>query len=80
MLVPKDSVQIAICEDSKDAIAQGYDYRGTRKIPVQLDKIVLVSDGTEGGHSTLDLLLTDEEGNEYVCLTKGSFFSVLPIR
>lgn len=79
-LVPKDSVVVALCKDAEDACRQGYDYKGTKKIPVQLDKIVVVQNGTVGGHSTLDLLLSDEDGNEYVALTKGSFFRTLPLR
>ena len=70
-------LNIHICEDANDAIQKGHIYReGTKAI--EIDKVVVVRKGTEGGNSTVDLVLKDQEGNTFVVMVTGNLLKSIP--
>lgn len=70
-------LNIHICEDADDAIQKGHIYReGTKAI--EIDKVVVVRKGTEGGNSTVDLVLKDQEGNTFVVMVTGKLLKSIP--
>jgi hypothetical protein len=72
---------IAICEDAADAIAQGFDYasqpQGTFK-PIEVKKVVVVRNGTKGGNSSVDFILQDEAGQQFVFMVTGNLLKSIP--
>jgi hypothetical protein len=74
-------LKVTICENAMDAIAKGYSKEATYKDykPVNIEEVVVVRDGTEGGNSTADLVLVDQEGNKYVVMVTGNLLKALPV-
>jgi hypothetical protein len=70
-------LSVVVCENADDAIQKGYDYKGTDIKAVQIDKAVVVKNGTQAGDSTVDFLLSDEAGNRYVVLVTGNLLKTL---
>lgn len=69
-------LDIAICEDAQDAINKGFNYNaangGTPRTAVEIEKLVIVRNGTVEGNATVDLLLQDEAGNKFVVMVTGN--------
>lgn len=59
------SVGLAICETPKEAEERGYVYLDGFTL-VEIQKAVIVREGTENGKSTVDFILVDQAGNKYV--------------
>lgn len=70
-------LNIHICENAEDAIQKGHVYREGVKA-VEIDKVVVVRKGTEGGNSTVDLVLKDREGNTFVVMLTGNLLKSIP--
>lgn len=70
-------LNLHICKDADDAIAQGHIYRDGIK-PIEIDKVVVVQNGTEAGNSTVDLVLKDQEGNTFVVMVTGNLLKSIP--
>lgn len=74
-------LSVELCSDALDAAAKGYHghykYRGVT--PVNVAKVVIVRDGTEGHNSTADFLLEDAEGNKYMFVVTGNLLKSLPV-
>lgn len=70
-------LNIHICENAEDAIQKCHVYREGVKA-VEIDKVVVVRKGTEGGNSTVDLVLKDREGNTFVVMLTGNLLKSIP--
>lgn len=58
------SLEVVICKDAEDAVAKGFNYRGTPTKALTLEKAVIVQNGTNAGNATVDLLMKDESGQQ----------------
>lgn len=74
------SLSIAICADAADAIASGYDWKvATPAVkPIEVKKVVVVRNGTERGNATVDFLLQDEAGQQFVFMVTGNLLKTIP--
>jgi hypothetical protein len=72
-----NSLNVVLCKDAEDATAQGYVYRDPIKA-LEIEKVVVVANGTEAGNSTVDLLLIDEQGNKFVVMITGNLLKSIP--
>lgn len=70
-------LDVVVCEDADEAIAQGYIYRSPIA-GVEIEKVVVVKNGTHGNNSTVDLLMRDEHGNQYVVMVTGALLKSIP--
>jgi len=61
-----NTLQIKICESAKEAPNWVEDYPDT--VPLDLTKAIIVRKGMESGNDTVDLVLTDSEGKQYVTM------------
>ncbi len=71
------ALNIVVCKDADDAINKGYLYRDGFSA-VEIEKVVVVQNGTQGGNSTVDLILVDEKGNRYVTMLTGALLKSIP--
>lgn len=75
------SLDIAICEDAEDAIKQGFNYAarpaGSVK-PIEIKKVVVVRNGTQQGNSSVDFVLQDEDGQQFVFMVTGRLLKSIP--
>lgn len=72
-------LSVAVFETGTEAAAGGYDYKGKGIKPVEIEKAVVVRKGTLEGNSTVDLLMVDQEGNQYVVMITGNLLKMLPL-
>lgn len=74
-------LSITICQDAADAVAQGFDWKSaTPKVkPIEVKKLVVVRSGTEQGNPTVDFLLEDENGQQYVFMVTGNLLKSIPL-
>lgn len=79
-----NAIDIAICADAADALNKGFDYTGTDKTgtkdafnPIKIEKVVIVKNGTVEGHSTVDFILEDKDGNKHVFMITGRLLGVV---
>ncbi len=68
---------IAVCKDADDATEKGYTYQEGYK-PLQIEKAVVVQQGTENGNPTVDLVMQDMQGNKYVVMLTGRLLKSIP--
>lgn len=71
-------LDIAICEDSTEAIVRGYEYSAPEYKAVEIEKVVVIRKGTEEGNPTVDLVLRDENGNKFVVMVTGRLLKSIP--
>jgi hypothetical protein len=71
-------LDISICADAADAIAKGHVYRAPETKAITIDKVIVIRSGTEAGNSTVDLLLKDEAGNQFVVMVTGNLLKSIP--
>lgn len=71
-------LSITICEDAKDATRQGFFYREPVYKGVEIEKVVVVKNGTVQGNSTVDLILVDKTGQKYVVMLTGNLLKSIP--
>lgn len=69
-------VEVTVCKDADDAIAKGFVYRPPFK-PLKITKLVVVQDGTEGHHPTVDFLCEDQDVNPYAFAITGNLLLML---
>ena len=69
---------VTICDDPSDATEKGYFYRPPVYLPIRINKAVVVRKGTEGGKSTVDLIMEDEKGQKYVCMIPHALLNSIP--
>jgi hypothetical protein len=74
-----NSLDIAICADAADAIAQGFDYAAAGSVkPIEVKKVVVVRNGTQAGNATVDFVLEDEAGQRFVFMVTGRLLKSIP--
>lgn len=70
-------LDVVICKDADEAAQKGFVYRGDIKA-VEIEKVVVVQQGTQAGNSTVDLVLKDEHGKQYVVMLTGNLLKSIP--
>jgi hypothetical protein len=74
-----NSLIITVCKDASDAIRQGFNYREPVFKSMRIDRVVVVQNGTEGGNSSVDLILEDPAtGQKYVAMVTGRLLKSIP--
>lgn len=71
-------LDITVCEDARDATKQGFFYREPVYKGVTIDKVVVVKKGTVEGNSTVDFILVDATGQQYVVMVTGRLLKSIP--
>lgn len=72
-------LSVHICEDADDAVKKGHIYHRSEGFKVvEIDKVVVVRQGTVEGNSTVDLVLRDEHGNKFVVMVTGNLLKTIP--
>jgi hypothetical protein len=76
----KQSINITICDDAEDAIAQGFNWREAQPPvkPIELQQVVVVRKGTQAGNATVDFVLRDETGQRFVFMMTGNLLKTIP--
>ncbi len=69
---------VTIVEDASEAIKAGYLYRPPIHLPLNIEQVVVVKNGTQANKSTVDLILVDEKGQKYVTMVTGSLLRSIP--
>lgn len=77
---PQQHLRVVVCTDAGDAIAQGFDYasQGDKFKPIEIETAVVVSNGTEAGNATVDLVLVDQKGQHFVVMLTGALLRSIP--
>lgn len=73
-----NALTLIVCEDADEAIAKGFDYNTRNTKPVEITEVVVVNKGTEEGNPTVDFVMRDQEGNEYVVMVTGRLIKMIP--
>lgn len=75
-----NSLSITICEDADDAIVKGFNWSAEKPAikPIEVKNVVVVRKGTVGGKSTVDFLLEDETGQQFVFMVTGALLKSIP--
>lgn len=71
------TLTIKVFESVEEAVEAGYQYEPPTTA-LTLKEAVVVRNGTVGGHSTVDLLLEDQQGNKFVALVGGRLLHSIP--
>ena len=71
-------LNIHICANADDAVEKGHTYSPSEYKTVEIDKVVVVRNWTEGGNSTVDLILKDQHGNKFVVMVTGNLLKSIP--
>lgn len=72
-------LKVVVCENSSEAVEKGYVYSHSKGFKaIEIETVVVVRKGTEGGNSTVDLILVDEAGNKFVCMVTGALLKSIP--
>lgn len=74
-------LDIEICADAHDAIARGYDWKAVQPAvkPIEVKKVVVVRNGTQLGNATVDFMLEDETGQQFVFMVTGNLLKMIPL-
>jgi len=70
-----DMLKITLCANP----AEAPNYESPEYEAVTLESTVVVGKGTAAGNPTVDLILTNEQGQKYMALVKGSFLEEIAI-
>lgn len=70
---------VIVCKDAQEAIDDNHIYRKKDGYTfVEIEKAVVVQNGTKQGNATVDLVLKDEQGNKFVVLITGNLLKSIP--
>jgi hypothetical protein len=76
-----NALTINVCKDADEAVKQGFNYNaangGTPRTAVEIERAVVVREGTVNGNSTVDFQLHDEAGNKYLVMITGALLKQL---
>lgn len=74
------SLNVVVCQSPDDAINQGYDHtKNPLMKSINVDKVVVVTNGTTQGNSTVDFMLTDPStGQQFVFMVTSNLLKSLP--
>lgn len=71
-------LDIQVCQDAEQASEMGFNYSSEEYTAVEIQTVVVVREGTEGGNHTVDIILHDAHGNKYVCMVTGNLIKSIP--
>ena len=73
-------LSVEICADADDAVARGYDWKAVTPAvkPIEVKKVVVVRNGTVAGNASVDFLLEDESGQQFVFMVTGNLLKSIP--
>lgn len=73
-------LNVAICADAEDAIARGFDWKAATPAvkPIEVKQVVVVRRGTQAGNATVDFVLEDETGQQFVFMVTGNLLKSIP--
>jgi len=72
-------LSVDICADAEDAIAKGYNWSETPQVrPIEVKKVIVVRNGTVAGNASVDFLLEDERGQQFVFMVTGNLLKSIP--
>ena len=71
-------LDVIICKDATEATEKGHVYTGRGVVPVTVQRVVVIRDGTELHNPTVDFLMVDQDGNEFVFMITGALLKSLP--
>lgn len=73
-------LSVTICENAADAIAQGFNWCEAQPAvkPIEVKQVVVVLNGTEAGKPTVDFVLQDETGQQFVFMVTGALLKSIP--
>lgn len=69
---------VHVVDNAREATQAGHFYRPPVFQPVNIEKVVVVKQGTESGQPTVDLVLVDEKGQKYVVMVTASLLRSIP--
>lgn len=77
----QNDLSITFCKDAEEAAAQGFLYREPNYLPIRVERVVVVQNGTMAGKPTVDFILVDESGQKYVfMLTAALLYSISSLK
>lgn len=71
-------LDVIICKDAAEATEKGHVYTDRGVVPVTIQHVVVIRDGTELHNPTVDFLMVDQEGNEFVFMITGALLKSIP--
>jgi hypothetical protein len=71
-------LDVVVCDDAEDAVYKGFNYSLPEYSAIEIEKVVVVRKGTEGGNSTVDLVLKDQHGKKFVVMVTGNLIKSIP--
>lgn len=72
------SLGVRVVEDAAAAIAAGFVYRRPLVLPLRISKVLVVRKGTERGRASVDFLMHDENGQQYVVMLTKQLLDAIP--
>lgn len=78
MFAVMNSLNVHLCEDANDAAEKGHVYTQPQFNAVEIEKVVVVRQGTVEGNSTVDFVLRDAMGNKFVVIVTGNLLKSIP--
>jgi hypothetical protein len=71
---------VTVCADATDAVAKGFNWveASPPVKPIEIKQVVVVRNGTEQGHPTVDFVLEDETGQRFVFMVTGRLLKSIP--
>lgn len=74
-----NNLSIVVCKDASDAIFQGYNYAAPIHLGLELEKVVVIQNGTMSGKPTVDLILKDPQTDQkYIAMITGALLRAIP--
>lgn len=73
----QNHIPLVLCENGQDAESKGHSYR-EGFTPLQIERAVVVKDGTESHRSTVDFVMRDDKGNRYIVMLTGALVRSIP--
>lgn len=74
-----DTLKCLVFENGEHATAHGFHYAGNPAVtPVEIVSVVVVRDGTVAGKPTVDLLMEDQDGRQYVVMLTAKLLGGIP--
>jgi len=74
----QNTLCVATVQDPGQATKEGYAYPKPQFTPVYVKQVVVVKNGTEAGKPTVDFVMEDASGKEYVFMLTGRLIKSIP--
>lgn len=73
------NLNVVVCTGADDAITKGFNWAEVPGVkPIRIEKVVVVRNGTQAGHATVDFLLQDESGQQFVFMVTSKLLKSIP--